>query len=274
MRFLSQRILTALVALPLVIAFLYVGQEYDIKWAVLGLVALLTAISCWEFAKLVQEIGVSINPTFFSVISSIFVVGVGILGESYLPIILAIFFVLLLLENLPQSTGVLSILWSLAGLIYLPMLLHFLYVIYLSANGFSYLLWLLALVWAYDSGAYLVGSLWGHHKLAPALSPKKSWEGVAGGLVFSMVVGVLAAILLPWNFTLEIALLHSLAIALLVSGFAQVGDLFESKLKRQAEVKDTGNLFPGHGGMLDRIDALLIATPIFFFYLKVILQWL
>jgi phosphatidate cytidylyltransferase len=271
---LLQRIFTVIVVVPLIIALLYFGKEYQIEWAVLGLLALITAISCWEFAKLVQEIGVSINPLFFSAISAIFVIGVGILGESYLPTILAIFFVLLLVENLPQPTGVTSILWSLTGFIYLPVLLHFLYVIYLSTNGFSFLLWLLALVWAYDSGAYLVGSLWGHHKLAPALSPKKSWEGVAGGIAFAIIVGVIAAFSVPWNLSFEMALLHTITLALLVSGFAQIGDLFESKLKRLAEVKDTGSLFPGHGGMLDRIDALLIATPIFLFYLKVILQWL
>ena len=271
---LLQRILTVLVAVPLVVGLLYLGKEYHIEWIILALLAVITAISCWEYAQLVQEIGIFINPFFYSAICALFVIGVGILGESYLSLILAIFFVVLLIEHLPQSTGVVHMIWGLLGFVYLPVLLHFLYLIYLSEHGFSYLLWLLVLVWAYDSGAYLAGSLRGRHKLAPALSPKKSWEGVAGGILLATAASLLSTLWVPWNLSLEMTLLHLFAMALLVSAFAQIGDLFESKLKRLAEVKDTGSLFPGHGGMLDRIDALLIATPIFAFYLKVMLQWL
>ena len=112
-------------------------------------------------------------------------------------------------------------------------------------------------IWVNDTGAYLVGSRWGKRRLAPNISPKKSVEGSIGGLLLVLLSAVILRLLLfP-----ELSWLRILLVATVVAVFGTIGDLFESSLKRQAGVKDSGKLIPGHGGILDRIDSLLLAVP-------------
>ncbi len=123
----------------------------------------------------------------------------------------------------------------------------------------QYLLALFILVWTYDTGAYLTGSMAGKHKIWPAVSPAKSWEGLAGGILLALV----AAFIMHHKlgiFSLEIWFLT----AGLVSLMTNAGDFSESWLKREAKVKDSGSLLPGHGGVLDRFDGFLFATPLYF----------
>ena len=126
-----------------------------------------------------------------------------------------------------------------------------------------YFLWYLFLVWGNDVFAYLTGVCFGKHKMCPRLSPKKSWEGFAGGVAGSLVMGALAAYFLDGNYTMWVGL------ALVVSLSSVVGDLAESMFKREADVKDSGNIMPGHGGMLDRFDALLISAPFALIYILI-----
>lgn len=133
-------------------------------------------------------------------------------------------------------------------------------------GGASLLLLMFTMIWLNDTGAFLVGSTIGSHRLFERLSPKKSWEGFFGGLLFSVVAGYLASILFPTYF----GSLSSIALAcmgLIVSVFSTWGDLFESMIKRRCSVKDSGNLIPGHGGILDRIDSLLFVAPTIFIFL-------
>jgi len=122
-------------------------------------------------------------------------------------------------------------------------------------------LFLMVVVWGADTGAYFAGHRWGRHKLAPLVSPGKSWEGVGGGLVTVVILALVAGIY-HWQFRGS-----ELVFWLLLSGgtaFVSVlGDLFESRMKRVAGVKDSGTLIPGHGGVLDRIDAFTAAAPVF-----------
>jgi phosphatidate cytidylyltransferase len=117
-------------------------------------------------------------------------------------------------------------------------------------------------IWAGDSAAYYVGSAIGKHKLAPAVSPKKTWEGavahVAGSLLGAAAVKLTFFADLEWR--------HAVALGLLLSVIGQLGDLFESALKRGAGVKDSGTILPGHGGFLDRLDSLIVSGPVLFFY--------
>ena len=128
-------------------------------------------------------------------------------------------------------------------------------------NG-SILVAFLFLIWVSDSGAYIIGSMFGKHKLFERISPKKTWEGFLGGGFFSLIAAFIISLLIE-----EIALIHWLAIAILTVVFGTFGDLIESLLKRKVNVKDSGTILPGHGGILDRFDSLLFAAPVVFIYL-------
>ncbi|MCA9754265.1 MAG: phosphatidate cytidylyltransferase [Candidatus Eisenbacteria bacterium] len=119
------------------------------------------------------------------------------------------------------------------------------------------------LVWAADTGAYAFGILFGRHRLWPSVSPKKTWEGLIGGIVATVLVAVLAS----GPFGIGFGTLEAVVGGLLVGIAAPLGDLFESRLKRVAGVKDSGRLLPGHGGVLDRFDSVFFAAPVFYYYL-------
>ena len=122
---------------------------------------------------------------------------------------------------------------------------------------------LMVLVWSSDSWAYVSGKLFGKHKLAPSISPGKTWEGLIGGATCAIVLGYFLFSLMPSTFPR----FDWVIIAIIVAVFANVGDLIESQIKRIKGVKDSGKLLPGHGGVLDRFDGLLIALPLVIIYL-------
>ncbi len=144
------------------------------------------------------------------------------------------------------------------GVVYIPLMLSLVVLLRATAEGATWIFLLCSVVFAGDTAALYAGSLWGRHKLCPSISPGKTIEGALGGLTANLVVGAAGkALFLPgveWGSCLLFALGAGLA--------GQAGDLFESELKRAAGVKDSGRLLPGHGGVLDRIDALLFAAPV------------
>ncbi len=130
------------------------------------------------------------------------------------------------------------------------------------AGGEWLVLFLAVVTWASDSGAYYAGTLWGKHPLLPSISPKKTIEGVLGGLVLAVGVACLAQ---QW-FTSELSLADAVILGVLLTTAGLLGDLFESLIKRRTGVKDSGGILPGHGGMLDRLDSLLFTAPTFYYY--------
>jgi phosphatidate cytidylyltransferase len=118
-----------------------------------------------------------------------------------------------------------------------------------------------------DTGAYYAGSAFGSHRMAPVISPKKSWEGVAGGVIGSLIGALLGHF---WFFQ-RLPLAHALALGVVLCAAGILGDLGESMLKRTAGVKDSSALLPGHGGVLDRVDSLLVAAPVLYYYWMVFL---
>ena len=136
-------------------------------------------------------------------------------------------------------------------------------------SGVKSLFWtfplaLYVFLWVNDSGAYLIGSACGKHKFFPRISPKKTWEGCIGGAVFTLAIS-----LLYWRFFPILSGWQWLGMALIVIVFGSLGDLVESMMKRALGIKDSGNLIPGHGGILDRIDSMLFAAPTAFVYLSI-----
>ncbi len=187
--------------------------------------------------------------------------GIGI----YIPYLLYLLYVVCRSTFLPHEAMLPSLGNSLIGQLYIAVPLALAIRLTLVDDSFSSMtqyngLLLLAIfifIWVNDTGAYLVGSRWGKRRLAPNISPKKSVEGSIGGLLLVLLSAViLRLLLLP-----ELSWLSILLIAAVVAIFGTIGDLFESSLKRQAGVKDSGKLIPGHGGILDRIDSLLLAVP-------------
>jgi phosphatidate cytidylyltransferase len=153
------------------------------------------------------------------------------------------------------------------GIVYIPLLISYLVLIRNGIHGVSWLYFLLLIVFSGDIGSFYVGSFLGRHKLCPAVSPNKTIEGSVGGLAANIASGALFKYffmpLLPWG--LSILFFLSIGVA------GQVGDLFESELKRVGNIKDSGTLLPGHGGILDRIDALLFAAPVAYLFKEYIL---
>jgi phosphatidate cytidylyltransferase len=147
------------------------------------------------------------------------------------------------------------------GIAYVPLFASFLLLIRSGANGMGWIFFLLFIVFAGDTSALYVGTFYGRHKLSPAVSPGKTVEGSLGGLGANLIFGALAKMLFLPGLTWPQTLLCSL----LIGAAGQAGDLFESMLKRASRVKDSGTLLPGHGGILDRIDALLFAAPVAYF---------
>lgn len=146
---------------------------------------------------------------------------------------------------------------AITGMIYIGLLPGLAYQLLALEHGLIWFLGMLGIVFAGDTLAYLAGYMWGDKKLLPKVSPKKTWEGSIGGLFGSATAGFILSFFLP-----DINVFALVGLAILTGVIAQMGDLYESMLKRIANVKDSGRLMPGHGGILDRVDGVLFASPI------------
>lgn len=159
-----------------------------------------------------------------------------------------------------------SWMWSLLGVLYIGWLLSYWILIMNSEEwvGRDWVLLGLFSTFAVDTTAYFVGSRWGRHKLAPTISPAKTWEGAIGGLVGAIAAGVLLALILD----MDVSYVKIIVLGSLIGVFAQLGDLAESKIKRVATVKEAGSLIPGHGGILDRLDSIVFTGVLVYYCLK------
>ncbi len=144
--------------------------------------------------------------------------------------------------------------------------LGFLYLIEVRGIGIQYVFFVLFVVWATDSGAYFIGRAIGKRKLWPDISPNKTIEGSLGGIVIAIMIAIIYISFIP----LELSIGTVIVITIFLSVFGQIGDLVESALKRHYQVKDSGQLLPGHGGILDRVDSWLFALPVLYFLLSLI----
>jgi phosphatidate cytidylyltransferase len=265
-----KRILTALILIPVVILLVFLAPEWLVTVAA-GLVALLAA---WEFIGIARVTGAH-TPRIATLVAIAILFAVSILWPDKLSIMFgALCLALLVYCTFASSvahvlqdstTSVFCLVYTGSTMLALPMLRG-------SEDGRSLVLFLLCAVWAGDIAALYIGRTIGKHKLAPRLSPNKTWEGTVGSVAGSLLVTFglfeLAMALIKRDILLLSypgPLSHWLFLAVLVNIAAQVGDLAESALKRSAGVKDSGTLLPGHGGILDRVDALLLAAPVLWY---------
>ena len=269
-----KRILTAIVLVPLVLLLVFKGQF----WLITAVVGAVAELALWEYLSLADAAGAKTPRIASAVCVVLLFLATFRRPELITPLLGAIPLALLALcaFRSPLNRVLPDAAYSVFGVFYTGLSLTTLPLLSAQENGASLLIFLLFVVWAGDITALYIGRTWGRKKLAPAISPGKTWEGsvasMAGSVAIAAVLFWLAAMLQ----TRDIDLLSYpgvisrwLILAAILNVAAQVGDLVESALKRGAGVKDSGSLLPGHGGVLDRIDALLIAAPMLWYALLV-----
>lgn len=262
---LKQRIITAMILIPLTLLVLF----YLPPAAFCFLTAFIALGAAWEWSSLMEMLRIGWRASYLLLTALLFVSALY-LPVFYIFVCASVWWLLaaLLVFFYPRGSAwwAKSRVWrGLMGLLVLvPCWAAINYIRNQSdgSDGIYALLFLFVLIWGADSAAYFAGKKWGRHKLAPNVSPGKSIEGLAGALVFTVVL--VFAVLLLLHIPM-ISWLWCFLLSLVTVLFSIVGDLFESMLKRQAGLKDSGRLLPGHGGLLDRIDSLTAAAPIFVF---------
>ncbi len=233
------------------------------------LFALITGMTVWEFAGLVNEReGVSINRficsaagVFLSIAMAGFCSGLTT-AVVFIPYLVTIIYLFVSELYLKQQDAINDWAYAMMSQLYIALPLSTIYILAYYKGEFYWLLPLMIFVflWCNDTGAYLSGSLFGKHKLFPRISPGKSWEGSIGGGILVVAVSVLVWSIEP-DHASGLNMLQWMGLGLVVVFFGTWGDLVESLFKRTLGIKDSGNILPGHGGMLDRFDSALLAIP-------------
>ncbi|WP_435415790.1 phosphatidate cytidylyltransferase [Polaribacter aestuariivivens] len=264
MRNLLRRSFSGIIYVLIFIAAILFSKESYIT-----LISLFGVLCIWEFSKMIQSKNIVpylfFGLTLFLMIKRPFSYAItGILGITILSSIILIYQLFskkeITFSNERSKLGftIRYPIFSICFLVLLPF----------CTTGYSpyLMISILVLIWVNDSFAFLVGKNLGRRKLFVSVSPKKTQEGFLGGLIFSLIAAYVIS-----KVNTDFTLLNWLIIAAIVSIIGTIGDLVESKLKRQANIKDSGNIMPGHGGILDRLDSLLFAAPFVYLYINFII---
>jgi phosphatidate cytidylyltransferase len=260
-RFDSRRVYTAAILVPAIYAII----RYLPPWTFTLLVMAGAGIALLELYR------ISFGPRMNTSLMALGLAATGlIIGRTHLAIPLADILMLATilmagamvfcsapLEHRFQDAGV-----TLFGVLYVGLTLSSLVLTRSFPDGEFFILFVALVTWAADTGAYYSGNLWGRHLLAPTVSPKKTVEGLLGGMALACAAALVAQ---AW-FLPQLRTLDALLLGVLLTGAGLLGDLSESALKRSVGVKDSGGILPGHGGMLDRLDSLLFTAPAFYYY--------
>jgi phosphatidate cytidylyltransferase len=269
-----KRIFTAVLLIAIVVALIFYGQIWMLTLAC----ALVAELAAYEYLVLAKGHGNSIPVWWMAAgIALLFLATFYRPTDMALPVLSALALILLVWSAFrdPLDRVLSESATGLFGLVYIGYPLTLLPMIWNRDDGRALLLFLMVCVWAGDTVALYVGKSMGKHKLT-RLSPNKTWEGSIGSVVGSVIFGMLVvyageALTARGNTVLHMAqpVWQSVLLAVLINVAAQIGDLVESAIKRGAGVKDSGSMLPGHGGILDRIDALLMAAPVLWLALLV-----
>jgi len=264
---LKQRLMTAAVLIPLVVFSILYLSNTTMQW----LLAIVTGLAAWEWFSIIgfssrsKMLFAFVTLIFTTAIVMFLSVGMLVILVTFIWGLISLFIIRFAHISLPNSVEYIFKQENLALImasIVLALFWHGAVLLHASSElGPQQLLYAMVLVWLADTGGYFAGKRWGNKRLAKAISPNKTWEGVAGAIVLGSVWALIAFYFELAGSLSFIAWLLLSAVTLSVS---VVGDLFESLFKRCYQVKDSGKLLPGHGGMLDRIDSLIAAIPVFF----------
>lgn len=261
------RILVSVLTIPLIIFISYIGS---IPFFVF--VMFISLLSYYEFSSFIKKIDINVNfwvgfgGILFSLLNNLF---------HFLDTYSFIIFFMLILSASELFRNEKSPISNIGSVLFAVIYIGFFssavigireiypYVGNLYERGGYIIISIFATIWICDSAAFFGGTALGKHKLFPRVSPKKSWEGAIFGFIFAIGTMILAKLIVleffSWNTVI--------AIGIIIGIFGQIGDLFESLLKRSVDIKDSSNLIPGHGGIFDRFDSLLFTAPIIFLYL-------
>ncbi len=274
---LRTRVLSAVVLVVLLGAGLYIG---GLLWWVLLL--FISLIGYHEFCMAVRKpsdpkstsgksrVHEIISPEIIGYLCTILYYGIILINRDMNNIVYIIVFTMILymvsfVAHFPEYDNA-FIIRCFFGFLYIPFMISFLYLLRIRKNGFVEILLVIIASWICDTFAYFTGMAFGKHKLAPVLSPKKSVEGAVGGTLFSMLFGGILACLTQGGIGIYVTVAGAGAVV------SQFGDLFASGIKRNQGIKDYGNLIPGHGGILDRFDSVIITAPVIYILCSVLIK--
>lgn len=274
---LTQRLLTAAVLVPILVVALFVDTS---PWSILAIATLAGAFAHDEFLRMAlpvnklsddRAIGLRAVVVLFGAALNVLacVYGPDVAIPPALTISALLIGAVVLSRRHALASAAHHAIVCYSSLFYVSLLVSVWSLIKATLpNGASWLFITLGIAFGTDTFAYFAGRAFGKHKLYPEVSPKKTWEGSVGGLFGGVFVTIVfgSLFLVP-----ELPIIHAVILGVVGSAFGQVGDLVESMLKRGFGVKDSGNLLPGHGGMLDRVDGLLFVAPAVYYYVKLIL---
>ena len=263
---LRQRIISAVVCLPLVIVLIWLGSPwFNIFIIVIALVATL------EFYHLKVNFNKHYPLLYVGIIFSLIL----LLNPHYqniatlpalITILMLVSLIILLYHHSKQEQVFTSWAWMVAGGFYIGWMLSYWIGLRILSDGRTWVYFGMLTTFANDSGAYFIGKRWGKNKLAISISPQKTWEGAIGGLFSALLGATVIYVVLGWITPLPLNYWQLLPLACLISLFAQLGDLVESLLKRSTGVKESGKFLPGHGGILDRFDSLIFVGVMIYYY--------
>ncbi|GBD86810.1 phosphatidate cytidylyltransferase [bacterium BMS3Abin03] len=262
----TKRVLVSIIAIPAIVLASYFGKIYFLAFVVgIGMIAY------FEFAKLVENKKINSNITLGLLAVLVIIINqyFRLIEFYYFTIILIILLTIVeLFRN--KSSAIANLGATLLGVFYIGLFSSTILMIreYYTGENYIYggylIISIFASIWVCDSAAFFGGTALGKHKLLPRVSPKKSWEGAVFGLLFAVITIVICKLIildfLNWK--------DIIVIGLIIGTIGQVGDLIESLFKRDADVKDSSDIIPGHGGIFDRFDSLLYTSPVVLLYLE------
>ena len=262
---LRQRVISAIVAIPILLAAIWFGDP----WLSI-VVALFVALGTFEFYRLGNSAGWQPFTFIGSVLALLFILNTNsdwddVYKNTQLLITAAVLIPLArIIWRYDGQNAFVNWIWTVAGIFYVGwMMSHIILLRDIEYDGRDWVLLVIFATFASDTSAYFTGRALGKHKMAPAISPGKTWEGAIGGLVGAVVATIILAVITGVD---DIGYAKIIPLGFLISIFAQVGDLTESALKRNADAKDAGSLIPGHGGVLDQLDSIIFTVVLVYYY--------
>ncbi|MFC1991821.1 phosphatidate cytidylyltransferase [Chloroflexota bacterium] len=264
---LKKRVISALWGIPLLAAAVWFEQP--VPWFTV-LIVIWGLLAVFEFYRMVAASSVSPLTYFGLVLTLLFILSPHYNYDFFIPLLpllltsLVVLPLIWLLLRAHKENAVSAWVWTVAGILYVGWLLSYLVALRLQDDGRNWVFLALFVTFASDTSAFFTGRALGKNKLAPNISPGKTWEGAIGGIVGAIIFSLF--FVLPTPFALPINWWQAVLLGLLVSIFGQFGDLVESLFKRNMGVKDSGNLLSGHGGFLDRVDSVVFAGVLVYYY--------